>query len=58
MNLLLSGSNYWGVVATLFSYWIALKISQKWKHTLCNPLLISSCIMIFLLFFFKVDYRT
>ena len=29
MNLLLSGSNYWGVVATLFSYWIALKISQK-----------------------------
>lgn len=58
MDTLLLDSNYWGVAATLASYWLALKISKRYRHTFCNPLLISSAMMIFLLIIFKIDYTT
>ena len=58
MDTLLLDSNYWGVAATLASYWLALKISKRYRHTFCNPLLISSAMMIFLLVIFKIDYST
>lgn len=58
MDTLLHNSNYWGVVTTLASYWIALKISKRYRHTFCNPLLLSSAIIIFLLIVFKIDYST
>ena len=58
MNTLLYDSNYWGVAATLAAYWLALKISRRYRHTFCNPLLISSAIIIFLLVIFKIDFST
>lgn len=58
MNEFFLGSSYFGIVLTLLCYWIALKISAKVKNTLCNPLLVSSAIIIVLLLIFKIDYET
>lgn len=58
MNELLLNSTYFGVVLSLLCYWIALKISQKVKSTLCNPLLVASLMIIVLLVIFNVEYET
>lgn len=58
MNEFLLNSTYFGIVLSLLCYWIAMKISAKVKSTLCNPLLISSVIIIAVLLILKVDYET
>lgn len=58
MNEFFLNSTYFGIVLSLLCYWIALKISAKVKNTLCNPLLISSAIIIVVLLILKVDYET
>ncbi len=58
MNEFFVNSTYFGVVLSLLCYWISLKISSKVKSTLCNPLLVSSAIIIAILMLLKVDYET
>lgn len=58
MNEFLLNSTYFGIVLSLLCYWAALKISEKVKSTLCNPLLVASVMIIALLVFFQVDYET
>lgn len=58
MNEFLLNSAYFGIVLSLLCYWAALKISEKVKSTLCNPLLVASVMIIALLMFFQVDYET
>lgn len=58
MNEFLINSTYFGVVLSLLCYWCALKISEKVKSTLCNPLLIASVMIVVVLLTFRVDYET
>ena len=58
MNEFFVNSTYFGVVLSLLCYWGALRISEKVKSTLCNPLLIASAMIVALLLIFKVDYET
>ena len=58
MNELFANSAYFGVVLSLLCYWAALKISAKVKSTLCNPLLVSSLIIIAVLLLLGVEYET
>ena len=58
MNEFLINSTYFGVVLSLLCYWGALKISEKVKSTLCNPLLVASVMIVVVLSAFRVDYET
>lgn len=58
MNDLFSSSVMFGLVLTLFSYWISLKIQKKTKFVLFNPLLISSVLIIVFLVATKTSYET
>ena len=58
MNEFFGNSAYFGVVLSLLCYWAALKISAKVKSTLCNPLLVSSLIIIAVLLLLGVEYET
>lgn len=58
MNEFFLNSTYFGIVLSLLCYWIALKISEKVKSTLCNPLLVASAIIIVVLLVLRVDYET
>lgn len=58
LNELLSESLFFGFALSLISYWIGTMIQQKWKHTLCNPLLISMAICITFLKLTDVTYET
>lgn len=58
MNEFLVNSTYFGIVLSLLCYWGALKISEKVKSTLCNPLLVASVLIVAVLIIFKIDYET
>lgn len=58
MNEFFINSTYFGVALSLLCYWGALKISEKVKSTLCNPLLIASVMIVVVLLAFRVDYET
>ena len=58
MNEFMLNSTYFGVVLSLVCYWISLKISEKVKSTLCNPLLIASAMIVAVLLIFRVEYET
>lgn len=58
MNEFLLDSACFGIVLSLLCYWIALKISERVKSTLCNPLLVASVIIILILMALKIDYET
>ena len=58
MNEFLLNSTYFGVVLSLLCYWGALKISEKVKSTLCNPLLVASVMIVAILLALGVDYET
>lgn len=58
MNEFFLNSAYFGIVLSLLCYWIALKISEKVKSTLCNPLLVASAMIIGILLLLGIEYET
>lgn len=58
MNEFFMSSVYFGIVLSLLCYWGALKIAQKVKSTLCNPLLVACAMIIAFLLVFRIDYET
>lgn len=58
MNEFFLNSVYFGIVLSLLCYWLALLIAAKVKSTLCNPLLVSSAIVIGILLLLNIDYET
>lgn len=58
MNEFFMDSAYFGIVLSLLCYWIALKISEKVKSTLCNPLMVSSVMIIGILLLLGIEYET
>lgn len=49
---------YFGLVVSLLSYWIAMKIRKKLPYPIFNPLLISAIIIISILIIFDIDFNT
>ena len=58
MNEIFLNSAYFGIVLSLLGYWCGLKISEKVKSTICNPLLIAAILTISVLVLLDVDYET
>lgn len=58
MNTVLSNSAYFGFAITLIIYLICLKIKNKTKITLLNPLLTSTIIIVAILLIGNVSYET
>lgn len=58
MREVIAESAYFGLVLSLLCYWIGVKLSEKLKSSLFNPLLIASAGVIVLLLFFGTDYET
>ena len=51
-------SLYFGMVLSLFSFWIGVKIQKRWKFPLFNPLLISTVIIILFLLITDISFET
>lgn len=49
---------YFGIVISLLTYWLALKIRKKLPYPIFNPLLISAIITIIILVIFDIDFDT
>ncbi len=47
-----------GAVISLINYWIGLKIKEKTKLSICNPLLISIILTVLFVLIFRIDYDT
>ena len=58
LNEMLSDSLFFGFALSLLSYWVGMVIQNKWKHPLCNPLLISTILCIGFLCLTDVTYET
>ena len=58
MLSMLRESVYFGVFISLATYFIALRLKQKYKSGLLNPLLWSIVLTILLLLVFRIDYQT
>lgn len=58
MNEILKDSAYFGFFLTLFAYWVGVKIKNRWKMALLNPLLIALILVIGVLVAFQIDYDT
>lgn len=58
MMELIENSVYFGIALSLLGYWAALKISEKMKCSLLNPLLIGTVLIIAVLLVLDVDYET
>lgn len=56
MNEFFLNSATAGVVLSLVSYFIGLKVKKKWKWAVLNPLLISIVLVVAFLLTFQVDY--
>lgn len=56
MNELLQDSAYFGFFLSLFAYWVGVKIKNKWKLAILNPLLIALILVISFLAAFRIDY--
>ncbi len=57
MKNILLDSAYFGVLVSLGTYFIGVKIKQKTKLEICNPLLISIILTIILLSILHIDYN-
>ena len=58
MSEILKDSAYFGFFLTLFAYWVGVKIKNRWKMALLNPLLIALILVIGVLVAFQIDYDT
>ncbi len=58
MKEVLQNSAYFGFFLSLLAYWVGLKIKNKWKLAVLNPLLIAIILVIGFLVAFRIDYDT
>jgi len=58
MNEFFSQSIFFGMAISLITYFIGLKIKEKWDYAIFNPLLISFLMVIAVLIVFDIDYET
>lgn len=58
MDKIFQETLYFGIVLSLFSYWIAVQIRKKFPYPLFNPLLISALLSIGVLIIFDIDFNT
>lgn len=58
MNNILSNSIFFGMILSLFTYWIGFICNKKTKLTIVNPLLISTILIILFLTVFNIDFET
>lgn len=58
MNELFLQSSFLGCALSLACYWAGVKLSRRFRCTLCNPLLIASVLVIGFLCLFQVDYAS
>lgn len=58
MNKILADSLYFGLIMSLFSYWLGIQIRKRWNYALFHPLLISIVIVIIVLMVFKIPYNS
>lgn len=57
MNEIFANSAYFGFFFSLLAYWIGVKIQQKTKWAICNPLLITVVLLILFLKLTHVEYE-
>ena len=55
MNDMMASSAFMGAVISLIFYWVGIKIKEKTKLSICNPLLISIILTICFVLLFKID---
>ena len=58
LNNFLSQSAYFGLFLSIFCYWVATKIAKKFPYTICNPLLLSTIMVIGILVLCHISYDT
>lgn len=58
MNGFLSASSFFGAALSLLSYLIGLRLKEKTKWAICNPLLVSILLTMAALLILRVDYGT
>ncbi len=58
MNELLQNSAFFGLSLSIGAYWIGLKVKEKLKWDIVNPLLVAMILIIALLLVCGVDYET
>lgn len=58
MNEILSGSIFFGMILSIFTYWVGYQVRKKWNFPIFNPLLISATAIIIFLIVCKIDYET
>ena len=58
LNNFLSQSAYFGLSLSIFCYWVATKIAKKFPYTICNPLLLSTIMVIGILVLCHISYDT
>lgn len=58
MNEVLVNSVFFGCALSLVCFWIATVIAKKFPYTICNPLLISSVLVILVLLGLRIEYDT
>lgn len=58
MNDLLEVSSYFGLTITLLMYALSVKLQNRFKLAILNPILISSAVIIIILLLMDIDYAT
>ncbi len=58
MSEMIVNSTYFGVVLSIGAFLVGRALQKRFKHPLCNPLLIAIVLVILFLLVFHVDYET
>lgn len=58
MKEVISNSIYFGIAITLFTYFIGLKLKNRFKLAIMNPILVSFILIIVVLILFDIDYES
>lgn len=58
MNELLSHSAFFGVILSVGTYFVGLKLKKKWKWAIFNPLLVAVVLTMAVLLVFNVEYES
>ncbi len=58
LNEILANSLYFGIILSLFSYFIGFQIKKKWDYPIFNPLLLSMIIIIITLLLTGISFET
>lgn len=56
MEEIINNSIYFGLALTLIAYLLSVKLKEKFKLTILNPILVSSILIIIILVIFNIDY--